>query len=127
MFLCESSLAAAPESLSGRFAPAARTDHEDGGIAIANRLPMSAITNVRRMAASGRKQSPWWHMNSSDRSLDKLLPAVNVVGRAGKGRVGHDVHGERSDVGRLDDAADRKRGTKLIAAAFELIAEERCR
>jgi hypothetical protein len=31
---------------------------------------------------------------------DELLPAVNVVGRSGEGRVGHDVYGERGDVGR---------------------------
>jgi len=37
------------------------------------------------------------------------------------------VYGERCDVGRSDDAADGKRGAKLIAAVFEFIAEERCR
>jgi len=31
---------------------------------------------------------------------DELLPAVDVVGRAREGRVGHDVNGERGDVGR---------------------------
>ena len=30
---------------------------------------------------------------------DELLPAVDVVGRAGEGRVDHDVDGERGDVG----------------------------
>src|SRR3989442_16030564 len=58
---------------------------------------------------------------------DELLPAVDVVGRAREGSVGHDVYGERGDVGRSDDAPDGKRGTKLIAAVFQLIAEERCR
>jgi hypothetical protein len=56
---------------------------------------------------------------------DELLPAVDVVGCAREGRVGHDVHGERGDVGRFDDAPDGKRGAKLIAAVFEFIAEER--
>ena len=60
-------------------------------------------------------------------SGDELLPAVDVVGRAREGRVGHDVYGERGDVGRSDDAPDGKRGAKLIAAVFEFIAEERCR
>ncbi len=58
---------------------------------------------------------------------DQLLPAVDVVGCAREGGVGHDVYGERGDVGRSDDAPDGKRGAKLIAAAFEFIAEERCR
>src|SRR2546427_3471532 len=60
-------------------------------------------------------------------AAEELLPAVNIVGRAGEGRVGHDVYGERGDVGRSDDAPDGKRGAKLIAAVLELIAEERCR
>ena len=57
----------------------------------------------------------------------ELLPAVDVVSRAREGGVGHDVYGERGDVLRSDDASDGKRGAKLIATAFELIAEERCR
>src|ERR1017187_6898186 len=60
-------------------------------------------------------------------ALDELLPAVDVVGRAREGGVGHDVYGERGDVGRSDDAPDGKRGAKLLAAVFEFIAEERCR
>ncbi len=56
-----------------------------------------------------------------------MLPAVDVVGRAREGRVGHDVYGEGSDVGRSDDTPDGKRGPKLIPAVFEFIAEERCR
>src|SRR5436190_13614478 len=55
---------------------------------------------------------------------DELLPAVDVVGRAREGSVGHDVHGERGDVSRFDDAPNGKCGPKLIAAVFELIAEE---
>src|SRR5207244_3489241 len=58
---------------------------------------------------------------------NELLPTVDVVGRAREGGVGHDVYGERCDVGRSDDAPDGKRGAKLIAAVFEFIAEERCR
>ncbi len=58
---------------------------------------------------------------------DELLPAVDVVGRACEGRVGHDVNGERGDVVRSDDAPDGKRGAKLIATLFEFIAEQRCR
>ena len=58
-------------------------------------------------------------------AADELLPAVDVVGRAREGRVGHDVYGERGDVGRPDDAPDGKRGAKLIAAVFEFFAEAR--
>ena len=49
-------------------------------------------------------------------SGDELLPTVDVIGRAGKGRVAHDVDGERGDVGGADDAADRERRPQLIAA-----------
>lgn len=53
----------------------------------------------------------------------ELLAAIDVVGRARQGRVRHEVYGERGDVGRSDDAADGKRGTKLIAAVFEFVAK----
>jgi len=55
---------------------------------------------------------------------DELLPAVDVVNRARERRVGHDVYGERGDVGRSNNAPDGKCGSKLIAAVFEFIAEE---
>jgi hypothetical protein len=58
---------------------------------------------------------------------EKLLPAVDVVGRACEGRVGHDVYGERSYVGWFDDPPDGECGAKLVATIFEFIAEERCR
>jgi hypothetical protein len=58
---------------------------------------------------------------------DELLSAIDVVGRAREGRVGHDVYSERGDVGWSDDAPDGKRGAKLIAPVFEFIAEERRR
>src|SRR3954452_25294149 len=45
----------------------------------------------------------------------QLLAAVDVVGGAGERRVGHDVHGERGDVGRAHHAADRQRGPELVA------------
>jgi len=32
-------------------------------------------------------------------SRDELLPAVDVERCAGEGRVGHDMYGERGDVG----------------------------
>ena len=57
---------------------------------------------------------------------NQLLPAVDVVSRAGEGGVGHDVCGKRGDVGRSDDAPNGKRGAKLIAAIVEFTAEERC-
>jgi AcrR family transcriptional regulator len=42
-------------------------------------------------------------------SGDELLPAVDVVGRAGERRVAHDVDGQRGDVGGTDDPAGRER------------------
>src|SRR6266545_2022035 len=56
--------------------------------------------------------------------LDELLTAVDVEGRAGDRRVGHEVDGQRGDVGRTDDASDRQRRTKLLAARVQLVAEE---
>jgi len=60
-------------------------------------------------------------------SGDELLPAVDVVRRAGECRVAHDVDSERGDVGGADDAADRKRRAQLIAALLESISQQRCR
>jgi hypothetical protein len=57
---------------------------------------------------------------------DELLPAVDIVGRrAGECGVDHEMHRQRGDVGGSDDAADREGGAELLAAGFELIAEER--
>ena len=44
------------------------------------------------------------------------LAAVDVVGRAGQRRVDHEVHRERGDVLRPDDAPDRDRRGDLVAA-----------
>ena len=60
-------------------------------------------------------------------SSHELLPTVDVVGCAGERGVGHDVDGERGDVGGVDDAADREGGPQLIAAFLELVSEQRCR
>src|SRR5215470_8196861 len=46
-------------------------------------------------------------------SGNELLPAVDVIGCAREGGVGHDVYSERGHVGRPDDASDGKRGAKL--------------
>ena len=59
--------------------------------------------------------------------LDELLPAVDIVSAACKGRVGHYVHGERGYVGRPNDAPDRQRSAELFTAGLKLIAEQRCR
>ena len=49
---------------------------------------------------------------------DELLPTVDVVRRAGERRVGHDVDGERGDVGGTDDAAELTRtGASSSASA----------
>jgi len=57
-------------------------------------------------------------------TCDELLSAVDVVGRAGKGRIDRDVYRERRDVGRRDDATDGKRGAKLTPPVVEFIAEQ---
>ena len=58
---------------------------------------------------------------------DELLTAVDVVGRAGESGVGHDVDGERGDVGRPNHAPDGQRGAELVAALVEVVAQQRCR
>ena len=70
---------------------------------------------------------PCGDANGGRVSQDELLAAVDVVRRPGEGGVGHEVHGERGDVGRPDDAPDRQRGAELVAARVELVAEQRRR
>src|ERR1700729_2643117 len=55
---------------------------------------------------------------------DELLSAVDVIGCTCEGCVGHNVHGERGHVRRSDHASDGKGGAKLVAAFFELIAQQ---
>src|SRR4051812_34364570 len=57
-------------------------------------------------------------------SGDELLAAVDVVGRAGERRVGHEGNGERRDVGRPDHAADGERGAQLLAPGLESLVGE---
>src|SRR5690349_8159333 len=67
-------------------------------------------------------------LRSQPRRLrDELLPAVDVVRRAGERRVGHDVQGERGDVGWFDHAADWQRRPQLLPALLQLVSEQRCR
>jgi arginine/lysine/ornithine decarboxylase len=49
---------------------------------------------------------------------DHLAAAVDVVGRAGDRGVGHQEHGERGQVFRLDHPADGQLGPQLLAALF---------
>ena len=53
-------------------------------------------------------------LQGGEKSND-LLPTVDVEGRAGEGRVDHDVHGERGDVLRPDDAADAGGAPMLLS------------
>src|SRR5215471_9927016 len=55
---------------------------------------------------------------------DDLLPSVNVVGCARKGRVGHNVHSKRGDICRSHDPPYGKRHAKLLAPVFKFIAEQ---
>src|SRR5262245_11993583 len=57
-------------------------------------------------------------------SGDELLSAVDVVGCAREGGIGHNVYAERSHVCRSDHASDGKRGAKLVATFFELITQQ---
>src|SRR5215813_3212091 len=68
-----------------------------------------------------------WRRCVSSLAGDELLSAVDIIGRAGEGRVDHDVHGKCGDVGRFDDAPDGKRRTQLLASGIEAIAEKRRR
>ena len=52
-------------------------------------------------------------------SSEQLLASVDVVRGAGERGVGHQVDGQRGDVVRADDAADRQRGAQLFAAGIE--------
>jgi len=55
-------------------------------------------------------------------SFDELLAAVDVDGRAGDRGVRHEVDAQCGDVGRAVAAADRQRGTELLAALVDPIA-----
>src|SRR5207253_10721196 len=77
--------------------------------------------------AAGRRITPaaeWFIDNYyviEELAGDKLLPAVDVVGRARQGRVGHDVYGERGDAGRSNDAADGlQRGERSCGEPIDL-------
>jgi hypothetical protein len=57
--------------------------------------------------------------------MDDLDPATRSVSAATARptqRARHDVDGERSDVGRADDPADRERRPQLLVARFEILA-----
>src|SRR3954466_13958878 len=57
----------------------------------------------------------------------ELLSAVDVVRRAGERGVAHDVNSERRYVGGPDDTTNWHGPAALLAAATELVAEERSR
>ena len=65
-----------------------------------------------------------WVSVSSSLCGDELLAAVDVVRRARERGVDHDVNGERRDVGRPDDAADRELRPQLLAPGLELITDD---
>jgi hypothetical protein len=52
---------------------------------------------------------------------DEVLPAIDVVSRAGWGLIDHDVDGERSHVGWTDGPPNGKSGAELIAARVDII------
>src|SRR5262249_56452490 len=65
----------------------------------------------------------WWSSGPSSVGQE-LLAAVDVVGRAGEGGVGHEMHRQRRNVGWSHDATDGERGAKLCPARLELVAED---
>lgn len=54
-------------------------------------------------------------------SLDELLAAVDVEGRAGDRGVRHEVDRKGGDVGRADDTPDRQGRPELVASRVEMI------
>ena len=52
------------------------------------------------------------------------MSAIDVIGCACEGRVGHYVYRKRGRISRLNDAMDGKRRTQLIAAVFDFVSEE---
>src|SRR5262245_35324014 len=55
---------------------------------------------------------------------DQLLAAVDVVRRASKCRVAHDVNRQRGDVRRSDDAADWQCRPQFVAPLVEVVTEK---
>jgi hypothetical protein len=55
---------------------------------------------------------------------DDLLTPVDVVDRPGQRGVGHQVDGQRGDVGRPDDPPDRQGGPELFAPLVEVVTEQ---
>jgi hypothetical protein len=81
--------------------------------------PTTAITTTAAVDFS-----PWCVTAPGSRSSDELLPTVDVVGRACERGVGHDVDGERGDVGGAYDPADRERRAQFVPALLESVAEQ---
>ena len=79
---------------------------------VSKRLLLHGNQILRRKAAIAKLAS------------DELLSAVDVISCAREGSVGHNVYGERRHVRRSDHASDGKRGAKLGAAFFNLIAQQ---
>jgi len=81
----------------------------------------------RLVAAVHKKSSPC--VVGLDPRID-LMPEFVKSGRGVHSRaaresgVGHNVYGERGHVRRSDHASDGKRGAKLVATFFELIAQQ---
>lgn len=58
------------------------------------------------------------------RRRDELLTAIDVVRRTSERSVGHDVHSQRSHIGRPDHAANWERGPQLLAPGVEPVTEK---
>ena len=92
-------------------------------VVVLDEATLVAVTPTLTAVAAGELNVAFVAVPSRS-SFDELLAAVDVEGRAGDRGVRHEVDGQCGDVGRADDAADRQRGTELLAALVDLVAEQ---
>src|SRR4051794_23274419 len=94
------------------------------------RLALTSLTvffAVRRIPPGSTRRRRDLKLRPGRRDLHELLAAVDVVGRAGQGRVDHDVHRQRGDILGADDAADRDGLPEVLTTGLEVVAEQRRR
>ena len=89
-----------------------RVRKDVGGIRI--RIPVQAAPEALEHTAGLLRSSPRFRSGWEER-----LAAVDVVGRARDGCVGHDVDGQRGDVRGSDDTPNRQGRAELVRSSFE--------
>ena len=94
-----------------------RTELPPAGRAWPSTFGVTAASSPRR--GSTTTPTRRWRAASGRTDVTReLLAAVDVVRRPGQGGVGHEVDGQRGDVGGSDDAPDRELGAELVARAL---------